>query len=55
MLLFLNPSNTIFIASVHVVQTGEEIVNRIAMKKFGFSIEKIESPKNYCRLIALRE
>ena len=45
MLLFLDPSSTIFIASIHVVQTGEEIVNRIAMKKFGFSLEKLKDQK----------
>ena len=43
MLLFLDPSSTIFIAPV--VQTGEEIVNRIATEKFGFSLEKIRSPR----------
>ena len=52
MLLFLDPSSTIFIASVHVVQTGEEIVNRTAMEKFGFSLEKFGSLKDYWKLIA---
>ena len=54
MLLFLDPSITIFVASVHVVQAGEEIVNRIAMEKFGFSLETFASLKDYCKLIALR-
>ena len=45
MLLFLDPSITIFIASAHVIQTAEEVVNRIAMEKFGSSFEKIGSPK----------
>ena len=53
MLLFLDPSSTIFIASVHVVQTGEEIVNRTAMEKFGFSLEKFGSLKDYWKLIVL--
>ena len=53
MLLFPDPSITIFIASVHVVQAGEEIVNRIAMMKFGFSLEKFGSLKDYWKLIAL--
>ena len=53
MLLFLDPSITIFVASVHVVQAGEEIVNRLAMKKFGFSIEKFGSLKGYWKWIAL--
>ena len=50
MLLFLDLS-TIFVASVHVVQVGEEIVNRIAMEKFGFSLEKYGSLKDYFKLI----
>ena len=53
MLLFLDPSITIFIASVHVVQVGEEIVNHIAMEKFVFSLEKFGSLKDYWKLIAL--
>ena len=55
MLLFLDPSIAIFVASVHVVQAGEEIVNRIAMEKFGFSLEKFGCLKDYCKLIALCE
>ena len=53
MLLFLDPSITIFIASVHVVQARKEIVNHIAMEKFGFSLEKFGSLKDYWKLIAL--
>ena len=53
MLLFLDPSITIFIASVHVVQAGEEIVNHIAMEKFVFLVKKFGSLKDYLKLIAL--
>ena len=53
MLLFPDLRITIFIASAHVVQAGEEIVNRIAMKKFGFSLEKFGILKDYWKLIAL--
>ena len=53
MLLFPDPSITIFIASVHIVQAGEEIANHIAMEKFGFSLEKFGSLKDYWKLIAL--
>ena len=52
MLLLLDSSITTFVASVRVVQAGEEIVNRIAMEKFGFSLEKFGSLKDYCKLIA---
>ena len=53
MLLFPDPSITIFI----VVQVGEEIVNRIAMKKFGFSLEKFRSLVvcQYAYLLAKRD
>ena len=53
MLLFTDSSIAIFVASVYVVQAGEEIVNRIAMKKFCFSLEKFGSVKDYWKLIAL--
>ena len=45
MLLYLHPSSKIFDAFARVVQTVKEIVKRIAIKKFHFSFEKIESPK----------
>ena len=45
MLLSLDPSSTIFDESAYVVQTAKEIVKRIAIEKFHFSLEKIESPK----------
>ena len=48
MLLFLDPSSTIFVASVHVVQAGEEFVTLIAMEKFVFSLEKFEGLKQGC-------
>ena len=53
MLLFLDPSITIFIASVLVVQAEEQIVNHIAMEKFDFFIEKFGSLKDYWKLMAL--
>ena len=53
MLLCLDPNITIFVASVHVVQAGEEMINHLAMEKFGFSLEKFVSLKDCFKLISM--